>query len=165
MGTIFAILISRIAFIFITITSVSMIVVTAIAGSQPPFDPFAEYADIMPGQSRQTVLARGFDCRLSGSPFYKQSCLLSPENSTFSEIWVSIASETGLVNRVVFIPRASAMMLGDLVRLWGKPRIVLYGQTVNFRWRNVHVVAVLQTPRSHFSYWLPMTYVAFEAPN
>ncbi len=165
MGTIFAILVSRIALVLITMASVSMILVTAIAGSQPRFDPFAIYTDIMPGQSRETVLVHGFDCRLSGSPFYKESCLLRPETSLFSEIWVSIASETGLVSRVVFIPRVSAMVLGDLARLWGKPRIVLYGQTINFRWRNVHVVAVLQIHPYHFSYWLPMTYVAFEAAD
>jgi len=163
MGTLFTFLAVRIALVVITVASVSMTVVTAIAGSQPPFDPFAPYADILPGQSLENVLAHGFYCQSSGPLLYGESCSLTPETGTFSEIQVSIANGTGQVSKVVFIAREQMVVLGHLARLWGKPKTVIYGQTVNFRWPNAHVLTVLQNYSGRFSYWLPITYVAFES--
>ncbi len=159
----FTFLTVRVAFLLITVLSFSTMVTTAIVSSQPSFDPFASYADILPGQSLENVLAHGFSCRVNGSPFYKKSCLLNPETDTFSEIWVSISSETGLVSRVVFIPRESALLLGHLASLWGKPQTIIFGRYVNFRWPAMHALFVPRNYNGHYSYWMPITYVAFDS--
>lgn len=165
MGTLFSYLTVRIALVVMGLVSLSITVATAIAGNQPPFDPFTAYADILPGQPLENVLAHGFHCQPDGPPLYDQSCLLTPETGAFSEIQLHITNSTGRVSRVVFMSSQSTFALGHLVRLWGKPQTKISGQTVNFRWTKQHIVTVLQNYNGHFSYWLPITYVAFEAAN
>jgi hypothetical protein len=163
MGTLFSFLTVRIALIVMGLVSISITVATAIAGNQPPFDPFAPYADIMPGQSRETVLQRGFHCQFNEPPYTSgEFCSLTPETGIFSAIQVSIVYNRSRVSRVVFIAREPRLVLGHLAWLWGKPQTKMSGQTVNFRWPNQHIVTVLQNYNGHFSYWLPITYVAFE---
>jgi hypothetical protein len=164
MSTLFSFLTVRIAVVVMALTSVSMTLATAIASNQPPFDPFVAYADIMPGQSRETVLERSFHCQFNEPPnYYGEFCSLTPETGIFSEIWVSFANGAGRVSRVVFIAHDQTLVLGNLGRLWGKPQTKIFGQMVNFRWPKMHIVTVLQNYNGHFSYWLPITYVAFEA--
>src|SRR5258706_9538912 len=103
MGTIFAILTGRAALFGITIASLLMMVGTAISGSQPSFDPFAPFVDILPGQSLENVLAHGFHCQVNGPLLYDESCSLMMETGIFSEIQVSFANGTNRVSRVVFI--------------------------------------------------------------
>jgi hypothetical protein len=167
MGRIFAILVSRIALILLTITSVSMMVVTAIAGSQPRFDPFGEYADIMPGQSQDALSERGFNCQFKLIPTFEEICSLIPEMRIFSEIQVRLVSNpsTGRVSQTIFKLPEDRLTYGDLVLLWGKPQIIIYGQTANLRWHTSHIIAILQTNNHHFSYWTPIPYVAFEAAH
>lgn len=166
MGTLFSFLTVRISLIVMGLVSVSMTVATVIAGTQPPFDPFASYVDIMPGQSRETVLQHGFHCQFNVPPHTSgEYCSLTPETGIFSEIQVTIAYGKDQVSRVVFKVREKTLVLGNLGRLWGKPQTKNFGQTVNFRWPKQYIVTVLQNYNRQFSYWLPITYVAFEAAN
>jgi hypothetical protein len=165
MGGLFTILFApvRTALVLMTIASVSATALVTIPHNEPPFDPFAPYADILPGQSPDAVLQRGFNCRFNITPVYNESCTLTLETGIFSEIRVWIARDTGWVSRVVFIPREKTLTLGDLVFLWGSPEIAIYSQLANLRWRNVHIVAIPQTSHDYSSYWLPIIYVAFES--
>ena len=166
MASLFTILTIRIAFLVITITSFSMMVATAISRSRPPFDPFAPYTDILPGQSRDSVSQRGFQCQFNQIvPSLQETCSLSPQTAIFSEIQTSFATNpySGRVSQTIFKLPENRLTYGDLVLLWGKPQIAIYGQTANLRWRDPHITAVLQTTHRHFSYWTPITYVAFES--
>jgi hypothetical protein len=160
-STVFSFLAVRIAFLFITVASFSTLVITNLARWQPPFDPFIQYEDVMPGQSRERAVAHGFRCQFNGPPHYDQFCLLTPETGVFSEIQVDIAHGTSQVNKVVFKPREKIITLGDLMLLWGQPQRTIYGRNVNFRWLSKHVLTVFQDDTGHFSYLLPVIYVAF----
>jgi hypothetical protein len=157
------IILIRTAFIVMTITAISEVTVMAIRRSEPPFDPFAPYADILPGQSREGVSARGFNCQFVTGPHFEEICTLTPEASVFATIQPTIAVNTGRISRVVFWLREKTLTVGDLVILWGEPEIAIYSRTANFRWNNVHVVAIPETYDGDFSYWLPIAYVAFES--
>lgn len=165
MGGLFTILFTpvRTALVLMTIASVSMTALVTVPHNQQPFDPFAPYVDILPGQSQDAVLQQGFNCQINIAPVFHETCSLTPETGMFSEIQVWIAFDTGRVSRVVFEPREKALTLGDLVVLWGNPEIDIYGRIANLRWRNAHVVAIPQTDQGEFSYWLPIGYVAFES--
>jgi hypothetical protein len=151
----------RAAFVVMTIVSLSEVVVMAVQHSEPPFDPFAPYADILPEQPKEGLSQQGFTCQFNIAPSFEESCTLPPGTGIFSEIQVTIASQSGQVSRVVFRPREGALTVGDLVLLWGDPEIAIYSRTANFRWTNVHVVAIPETYDGDFSYWLPVIYVAF----
>jgi hypothetical protein len=163
MGGLFTILFTpvRTALVLLTIASVSVTALATIPRSQPPFDPFAPYADILPGQSQDAVVQRGFDCQFNIAPVSNESCTLTLETGIFSEIQVMIALDTGQVSRVVFKPRETTLTLGDLVLLWGRPEIAIYNQITNLRWRKVGIVAIPQSHHGEFSYWLPIVYTAF----
>ena len=162
MGGLLAILITlvRTAFVVMTIASLSEVTVMAVRRSEPPFDPFAPYADILPGQSRDGVAQRGLNCQFDLVPLFEEICTLTPETGGFSEILVKIAPHTGRISRVVFKPREGTLTVGDLVLLWGDPEITFHSQTANLRWPNVHVVAIPETYDGDFSYWLPIAHIA-----
>lgn len=163
MGALFAILITplRAVLILMTIGSVSVTVLIAVRRNEPPFNPFAPYADILPGQSWDALLQRGFHCQLILLPSFDESCWLSPETGMFSSIQITIARDTGRVSQVSFTLREKILTVGDLALLWGRPAIATYSRIVNLRWRNVRAVAIPQTDRGHFSYLYPIVYVAF----
>lgn len=167
MSILFSILIVqfRIAFVLVIMASVSVMAMSGISASEPPFDPFAPYADILPGQSREAVLQRGFHCQFNIVPSFEEFCSLTPETGIFSEIQVKFAAApyTHQVRHVVFTLREKVFTLGHLVSLWGIPQITLYGETATFRWRNRHIIAVPQAYHRHFSYWHPIVYVVFQS--
>ena len=146
-----------------TLSIIGLLFLSGTQGRQP--NPFSVYRNIMPGQSRDSVLRRGFKCQFNQiMPSLEETCSLTPETGIFSEIQVRFVSAPymGKVSQTIFKPREKMLPLGDLVLLWGRPEIAIYGQTVNLHWRNVHVVAIPQTYHGHFSYWLPIVYLAFQ---
>jgi len=128
-----------------------------------PRDLFAPYADISPGQSHDSVLQKGFKCQFNVALTVEEFCRLTLRTGLFSEIRVWFTRDTVLVGRAVFIPREKMLTVGDLAALWGKPEIAVYNRTANLRWRDMRVVTILQDYNDHFSYWYPITYVAFDA--
>jgi hypothetical protein len=167
MGVLFTILFTsvRVTFVLITLALVSVLGLTRISGGAVLLDPFAPYADILPGQSRDAVLERGFNCQFNRAPRFEESCALSLETGLFSAFQATIAPDTSRVRRAVFTPRDDRLTLAQLVLLWGSPQVAVYGPTTNFRWRNIHVVAIPQAYTGHFSYGLPILYVAFDATH
>jgi hypothetical protein len=163
MGRIFTLLTVRGAIIMVPIISASVMALATIPSNQPAFNLFAPYADIMPGQPRDAVSRRGFECQFTPVPSLGEFCSLAREIGGFSDIKVWIAQDGGLVRKVDFRLHVRTLTLGDLVLLWGKPEIAIYAQTVNFRWANAHVTAIPQAYPGHLSYWLPITYVTFES--
>jgi hypothetical protein len=165
MGGLFSIFVIpvRAAFVLMTIASVSVTALLTYGRSEQPVDPFAPYADIMPGQSRDAVSQHGFNCQLV-ILLFNESCLLNPEMGIFSEIQVRIGVD-GRVRSVIFTPREKTLTYGDLVLLWGRPQIAIYSRIANLRWPNVDVVTIPPPHSRPFSYWHPIIYVAFESTD
>ncbi len=166
MGSFLSILIAPVrgVFILMTVASVSVIVLATPHRRELPFDPFSPYTDLLLGQSLDAVEQQGFICTSTHAAFsLQQSCSLALGDGTFSEIEVRFASDRGTVNRIVFTPREKMLTVGDLLLLWPKPEIRFYSEMANLRWP--HIVAVPQSFRGHFSYWVPIAYVAFEAAD
>jgi hypothetical protein len=146
-----------------TISSVSMTLLISVQRNEPPINPFAPYAAIMPGQSHEAVWEQGFICRFNPGLPFNESCSLTPKTGAFAEIQVSITLDTGRVNRVVFLPRGNTQKRGDFLLGWGRPEVSRYSQTANLRWRNSHLVAIPQTVSDHLVPRLPISYAAFES--
>jgi hypothetical protein len=165
MGGLFGIfvILVRAAFVLMTIASVSVTALLTYGRSEQPVDPFAPYADILPGQSHDAVLQYGFNCQLEISLF-NESCLLNPEMGIFSEIQVRIGVNDR-VRSVIFTPREKTLTYGDLVLLWGRPQIAIYRQIANLRWHNTHVVTISPPHSRPYSYWHPIDYVVFESTD
>jgi hypothetical protein len=166
MGSLFTTLVisMRTLILFLTGVSVSVIVLTTTVAERE-YDPFAPYSDLMPGQSRDALTQWEFNCATTIIPSFSESCSLTPESGIFSEIQVKFAADTGRIEKTVFLSRENRLSLGDLVLLWGKPEIDIYGRTANLRWHDSHVVAIPQTYRSPVAYRVPLTYIAFEAAD
>jgi len=159
MGNILNVFVTRIVLFLTVFASISVIFLMTLPERASPIDPFEPYADIMPGQSLDTGLEYGFKCQFV---FSTESCYLTPETGIFSNIEVRITMNTGRITRVMFKMREKTLTFGDLALLWGKPEIAVYAGIANFRWRDRRIVAIPKTYNGHFSYWLPITFVAFE---
>ncbi len=146
------------------VASVSLMAVTVAQRGEAPFDPFAEYTDILLEQSWGAALQRGFECSSVYTSYLLHSCVLL-NSGIFSDIKVEITSNWGQISGMIFTPREKMLTLGDLVLLWGKPEITVYAGIANLRWRDMNVVAIPQTYDGHLSYWLPIRYVAFEGDD
>lgn len=150
----------RTALILITGITVSMMVVASVASSQSMHDPFAQYADMMPGNPREAVIEQGFQCRFNGPPFFNEFCTLNPATGVFSEITVNLSNK-GLVKNLIFVPRENELANGLLVLLWGQPKVKRFSQNSNFLWPDQHTIAVTQVYYTHPSYFLPINLVIF----
>lgn len=149
--------------VLIAFTSVSVTMVAITQRGGPPIDPFAAYADVLPGKSRDKVLQQRFNCEsIYTVPAFNEFCLLTPTIGIFSRIAVDIELNTDQVSHVVFTPHEGMLTIGDLLALWGKPKLVVYGRTANLRWHEGRVFAISQMYNGHLSYWMPIRYVAFE---
>ena len=167
MGVILTLLFTsvRATFFLISIAVVSVIALAKSPDDGIPLYPFAPYADILPGQSQDAVLQRSIHCQVDITLQFDESCSSTLKTGMFSAIQLRISSRTGRVIRIVFTSREERLTLGQLVLLWGRPEIDIFGPTANFRWRSIHVVAIPQAYDGHFSYSLPIIYVAFESTH
>ncbi len=154
----------RAALVLIGIASVFVLALATNRDNQPPFNPFAPYADILSAQSPDTFLQRGFNCPFKRtSTFDDTICFLALDNGVFLRIHARFPYNSDQVSTLIFIPRDNAVLLGQLVLLWGKPELLGSSQYANFQWPSRHIIAVPQSDNSQFSYWLPISSVAFGA--
>lgn len=153
----------RAGFALLVITSFSAVFVKAVAVDQSLYNPFTSYTDTLLGKSWENVSQWGFICQFNPVVSPEESCSLLPENNLFSEIRVKIEASSGRVTNMTFTPHEDVLTIGQLTLLWGKPEIVVLGQTSIFRWGNIHVTAIPKTYPGHFSYWISITYLDFES--
>ena len=164
MGTIFTILTVRIAFVMIGVMSILLMAFTVFTGrNQAPVDPFGSFADILPGQPWNAEKEQRFKCYLNLTPTYEEDCSMNLATGLFLKIQVSVSLPTGEIRKTIFIPRETSLRLGQLAILWGRPEVKVYSGIMNIRWPKAHTVAIPQSDFAKFSYWLPISYVAFEA--
>jgi hypothetical protein len=102
-------------------------------------NPFSTYADILPGQHRSAVVARGFSCAMDYLLSHDQYCTLDLETGISSQVGVVISR--GAVRQTDFYLRENTLRIGDLALLWGTPDL-RYGQSVaTFIWSGSGVSA------------------------
>ena len=114
-------------------------------------NPFAMYADIMPGQPSNAIDTHDFTCWLRDHNYYDQAetrCRLQPETGTFSRI--EAVSSKDVIHRLSFDIRDGTLTMGDLAVLLGLSEIRVHGQ-VFFTWRGRIGVAQIVKPYAHFS--------------
>jgi hypothetical protein len=136
----------------------------ALAGytASPP-NPFAAFADVLPGQPRSAIVARGFSCPVSFfSPgVTEESCILNLATGSFSQIQVTISH--GVIFQSFFTMPGDVLKLGDLILLWGTPKIHENEHSVSFLWPGHGVVASAAIQTGQFSPFLPVRIIAFTA--
>jgi hypothetical protein len=130
--------------------------------NEPPFDPFSPHSAIMIGQPTTALAERGFSCKdsfLSGGSGFRYYCTTYPTTGDFYQI--DLAPYSGKVIAVRFLVRANTLKVGHLVRLWGKPEVSVYDQTVSLYWEAEHIRAFALMQSHRFSYFLPVQNITF----
>jgi hypothetical protein len=134
------------------------ILVTIQQGSavdSPLFDPFAAFSDRFPGQqlSARQLEAEGFTCVLLTVPVpgdYGEHCTLYLDTGPFSSL--SVTGWDGVIILFDVKLRENSVKIGDLIDLWGEPRLRIHSNAVIVRWpdRAISAIGKAQTGRVVF---------------
>lgn len=121
-------------------------------------NPFAEYAEILPGQPRSAVIALQFSCNDTYVPVY---CTHAPATGDFSLVTATLSGD--VVKRVDFMVRNGALVVGELPLAWGRPHVQVYGQSVNLEWPDIGMRAGGHAQNRRFSYFVPLFRLSISA--
>jgi hypothetical protein len=125
-------------------------------------DPFASVVDIFAVQNKNDLQARGFLCSSSVPPYADSSegwCTFNPPTGMFSSIQVKFINND--LHSRFFLVRDDALVVGDLVSLWGRPRIRQHGFRSHLDWPGNHVMAWTATYHGRYSLFLPVRSILF----
>jgi hypothetical protein len=125
----------------------------------PSPNPFADYEGILPGQPRSALGAMRFSCNINDVSDQSEYCTRAPADGPFSLIGVTVSN--GVINRVEFSLRASALTVGNMALLWGRPTIYFYQKSVNLEWPSLGVSASAWAESRRFSYFIPVIRLSF----
>jgi hypothetical protein len=120
-----------------------------------PADPFAAYADVMPGASRADVLNAGFICD-TRQPDY---CSRLVNDIHFTSVSITCAEDR--VAQTQFMIRDGMLRIGDLPYFTEEPAARFTQHSVRFSWGSVHASA--QTDNRQFSYFTSLMSITFTA--
>lgn len=119
------------------------------------FDPFAAFSDHFPGQQLRArqLEAEGFSCVLMREPVpgdYGEHCTLYLDTGPFSS--VNVTGWDGIIILFDVKLRENAVKIGDLIGLWGEPRLRIHSNAVIVRWpdRAISATGKAQTGRVIF---------------
>lgn len=152
-------------FIFIVTLSSVMGVLAMPQGTRRSFDPFADYAVLLPGQL--IAMSPDFMCRAEFNEFLSKNtyCSFAPDDNRFSAVKVMIAD--GIIETLAFEVRDQALRVGDLIALWGAPHVVHVDSRFILIWHDHHISAwgmrSIQ-PRNQMDYFVPVLHITFENP-
>jgi hypothetical protein len=125
--------------------------------ADPPANPFAVYADILPGQPITGLATHGFNCTNNYAGNFNHSATLMGEYCTrvfetgaFSRI--VITQVDGVINLAHFSVRDNMLSVGDLAIMLGISDIHrLSHKAISFRWRGRYTgTASIVNPRDGF---------------
>ena len=149
---------------FLALASFAVVNVTTLTlngATRPPADPFALYADLLPGQSSTALSTYGFTCHPVSDRYAQTAyCSLTPTSGDFSLVEVFLDPES-TVAEIDFTLRNNLFKVGDLMLLWGKPTVHPHADSINFIWQN-GAGATTQYSR-HISFSLTVQKVYFMA--
>lgn len=130
-----------------------------------PFDPFASFVDIFPGQPLSAVEAHGLSCLVDNVGGSESPpvliCTLLPKSGTLS--WVSVMVDQDAIHHTMFRMRENVLLVGDLIALWGQPEVYMYSRSVYLRWRWRGIFAFASHDTGQLSFFLPVQSVTFAA--
>lgn len=102
----------------------------------PPIDPFADYADLLPGQISTTLDRFRFICSVSSARYSQTKyCSHQPDDGAFSLVEVFV-DQHDKITEIDFTLRNGLFKVGDLMLLWGKPSVHPHPTLINFIWDN-----------------------------
>jgi hypothetical protein len=129
-------------------------------GASP--DPFAAVTDIFTAQSTNDLHARGFSCSSNDHNYADSAegwCTFSPPTGIFLTIEVKFINND-LYSRF-FLVRDDALAVGDLVKLWGRPRIQQQGIWGKLDWPGSGVMGWTGIYQGRYSLFLPVRSILF----
>ena len=152
----------------LTAVSLTIIFGTRMAAQSMPSasSPMKAYTGVFPGQPRSAVDAYGFSCSVmesyaDGRPTM-ESCLLSPAEGDVSSVEVIVSDN--FIALIRFIYSESAVRLGDIMLLLGRPKVHRNGEQMYFTWYDSGVMATsnhLIADKRHTSPTLSLYWISF----
>ncbi len=152
----------RFIFGLLLITLALVVGVTSLAKYNLPLsDPFAEYVNILPGQTLDRNLLEKLSCATTPVSVQTQViyCERHLRTGIFSHIGLTIFSSR--VCRLDLTVRPNALRFGDLVMLWGRPEVRLYRRSVSIAWPDRGITTTGWSDNERLSYFLPLQYISF----
>ena len=132
-----------------------------------PVNPFAEYADIFPGQPKSAVEARGFICEASvynfGNTAFEEYCGWKPESDVFSSLHVVLYQQ--IIQQVSFTLRDKGLRVGDIAIGLETSNMKVYPGFVYFMLPSSIVTVRTTAKAGRFSPYIPVWRVTFSDPN
>jgi hypothetical protein len=154
----------QIILLLLTVVAAVSICWTALVRQQTPrMNPFADYNNILPGNSMNYILTQGFQCSANNLAQNRNYCILSPIDGPFW--YIHLVTTRGVVTEVSFCVRKGAITVGDLALLWGKPAIKLFDGSGLFKWSNIYSSADGLSVNRGFSYYFPIEYITITTSN
>jgi hypothetical protein len=103
-------------------------------------DPFFAYIDVFPGHTRGDAEAQGFSCPASffdaTGGIESETCITWPKTGPFLQVNLHIVDN--MIQEIEFVVRGTKLRVGDLITLWGQPRIREAGTVRYYRWTGSH---------------------------
>lgn len=128
--------------------------------AQAPPNPFAAFANMLPGQPGSVVERPGFSCVDIPYPTSTKVCTLWFETGIFSRVEVSV--NAGVIHSTIFRVRERVIRLGDLMELWGKPMTELYQSSFHVSWMQGNITVLTSADTRHYRPFTPIKYIHFE---
>jgi hypothetical protein len=128
-----------------------------------PPTPFVALADVLGGQTATALERRGFLCT-SAEDYVPRSpsqvvCTVGPRTGIFS--WVEVMFIEGEIRTIFVLVRDDALLVGDLVKLWGRPHIYQQDSSGQLNWLNNHNMALWVFYHGRYSLFLPVRSIIF----
>lgn len=127
-----------------------------------PPDPLAIVADVLAGNSKSDLQARGFLCSSidhNDTDSTGEWCTFNPPTGMFSKIAVMFVNGEGCNGFLQM--RQDTLTVGDLVKLWGRPRIYQHGFWGQLEWTD-NGVTVWTDYQGYYSLFLPVRSIVFK---
>ncbi|MEO8606290.1 MAG: hypothetical protein ABI690_00285 [Chloroflexota bacterium] len=128
----------------------------------PSTDPFAFFAEMLPGQSGSAIEGQPFSCYWEDDEYQiaRQHCAMQVTTGAFAGVGIVI-SKAGIIQYATFMLRPNTLLLGDLMVLLGSPTFHRYGADMEFSWPDRGVTASAMVGRQKFSPFVPLWIVSF----
>jgi hypothetical protein len=153
----------RVALILLTAFSVMSLGARAVAQhTEPPPNPLASFADLLPGQPGSDLEGRGFSCYEEAYDYgaARDNCLIHLATGAFTRIGLLISKDR-TIRQVTFSVRENTLRLGDLMLTLGRPEIHRYGHQMTFYWRSTGIAASTIVYNGQYSAFLPLWSISF----
>ena len=83
--------------------------------------------------------------------------LVYPSQGVFSRIRIEVVEDR--IHRLVYTVKDDAIRIGDLVILWGEPRVIEDQRAVNLYWSNIEIRAHVTRQKGSTFYFLPVSQI------